>query len=373
VDIWSLASRRLSALFALCAAGGLTLVIAAGVSTPPPPDPLDVAVRPSAFAKKGTTTGITRRGNRLIAVGPRGLILLSVDAAKTWTQIESPVATDLVTVKFTDDRTVWAVGHDAVALRSLDGGASWERLLDGRMLLKLMRSTYAERAKSGAAVAAAVLKEVEGAIGQSATADVLPTPFLDVWFTNAQEGWLVGAFGLVLHTIDGGQSWSPMVEQTDNERRFHLYAVTGQGEQRYIAGEQGLVLRWDAAAKRFTKVATPYAGSYFGIDLSAGRLVAYGLRGNAYVSEDNGVQWRKLDTGVDVNLVALVPVPKGGFVLVSQAGHLLAVAAGATKALPLQVPFTTEVFSATLGGEQSLVLAQVTGLRHVDLLGLPGQ
>jgi photosystem II stability/assembly factor-like uncharacterized protein len=373
VDIWSLASRRLFSLFALCVAGGVALAIAAGASTAAPPDPLDVAVRPSAFAKKGTTTGIARRGNRLVAVGPRGLILLSVDAAKTWTQIDSPVATDLVTVKFTDDRTVWAVGHDAVALRSLDGGATWERLLDGRMLLKLMRSTYTERAKSGTADAAAVLKEVEGAIGQSATADVLPTPFLDVWFADAKEGWLVGAFGLVLHTIDGGQSWLPMVEQTDNERRFHLYAVTGLGEQRYIAGEQGLVLRWDAAAKRFAKVVTPYAGSYFGIDVAAGRLVAYGLRGNAYVSEDNGVQWRKLDTGVDVNLVALVPVPKGGFVLVSQAGHLLAVAAGATKVVPLQAPFTAEVFSAAPGSDQSLVLAQVNGLRNVDLLGLPGQ
>jgi photosystem II stability/assembly factor-like uncharacterized protein len=370
VNIGLFFSRRLLALSIAC---GATLVVAAGVSKQAAPDPLDVPVRASAFAKKGTTTGVDRRGARLIAVGPRGLILLSLDAAKTWTQIDSPVATDLVTVKFTDDRTVWAVGHDAVALRSRDAGATWERVLDGRMLLKLLRSTYAERAKSGNAEAAALQKEVESAVGQSATPDVLPTPFLDVWFADAKQGWLVGAFGLVLHTVDGGQNWLPMIEQTDNDRRFHLYAVTGLGDQRYIAGEQGLVLRWDAAAQRFVKLATPYAGSYFGIAATAGRLVAYGLRGNAYVSEDNGVQWQKIETGVDVNLVAMVPVTAGGFVLVSQAGHLLAVAARSAKAVPLQAPFTSEVFSAALASEQSLVLAQVNGLRSVDLLGLPAQ
>ena len=354
-------------------AAGAGIVFAAGAPAAAPADPVDIAVRPSDFAKKGTTTGIDRRGDRLIAVGPRGLILLSVDGAKTWKQIDSPVATDLVTVKFTDASTVWAVGHDAVALRSRDGGASWERMLDGRSLLKLLLSAYAERVKNGEPGAEAVQKEITRAAAQSATPEVLPTPLLDVWFADANEGFLVGAFGLVLRTRDGGKTWEPLIERADNERRFHLYAVSGVGEQRYIAGEQGLMLRWDAARSRFVKLPTPYNGSYFGVAVAPPRLVAYGLRGNAYLSDDDGAQWRKIDTGIDANLVALVPLDGGRFVLVSQGGHVLAVAPGSLKAVPLQVPLTSEVFAAAAGDARNLVLAQVNGLRAVELLGLPGQ
>lgn len=88
------------------------------------PDPLDVATQPTDYALKWVVSGIARQGERLIAVGPRGLILASTDAAATWKQVASPVATDLVSVKFQDANTAWAVGHDAVALRTLDGGAS---------------------------------------------------------------------------------------------------------------------------------------------------------------------------------------------------------------------------------------------------------
>ena len=33
----------------------------------------------------------------------------------------------------------------------------------------------------------------------------------DVWFVDPQHGWAVGDFGVILHTDDGGQHWSPQV------------------------------------------------------------------------------------------------------------------------------------------------------------------
>lgn len=356
------------------AAVAVGVCAAAGPLRPAAQDPLDVAVQPNAFSRSGATTGIARSGDRLIAVGPRGLILLSVDGAKTWNQVPSPVGADLVTVKFTGAGTAWAVGHDAVALRSLDGGATWERVLDGRSVLKLLRETYAERARRGEAGAdAAVGREIERSAQQSATPGVLPAPFLDVWFADANEGFLVGAFGLLLRTTDGGKTWEPWIARADNERRFHLYAVTGHDDRRYIAGEQGLVLRWDASASRFVKIETPYNGTYFGIDASRDRIVVYGLRGNAYMSMDGGSQWRKIDTGVDANLVALVPLAEGRMLLVSQVGHVLAVAPGSQKATPLQVPYTTEVFAAVHAGPRGLAFAQINGIRVVELADQPTQ
>lgn len=346
---------------------GVAVTLGFGAVAAPLADPLDTPVAPSAFAAKGATAGIARSGERMLAVGPRGLILRSVDAGKSWRQVPSPVATDLVSVKFTDSNTAWAVGHDAVALRSLDGGGTWQRMLDGRLLLKLLRAAYAARA--GEPGSAEAVKEIERSAMQSARPDVLPTPFLDVWFADENEGFLVGGFGLLLRTRDGGKSWEPWMERSENERHLHLYAMAGRGEHRFIAGEQGLLLRWDVGAQRFTKVQTPYAGTFFGVDATAQRIVAYGLRGNAYLSSDGGARWEKIDTGVDASLVALVPLADTRFLLVSQDGQVLVVAPGNLKAVPQQVPFTTEVFGAAIVGSGGLALAQLNGVRVVELVG----
>ena len=39
----------------------------------------------------------------------------------------------------------------------------------------------------------------------------MPNPFLDVLFSDASEGFVIGAFGLVLRTRDGGKSWEPWI------------------------------------------------------------------------------------------------------------------------------------------------------------------
>lgn len=331
------------------------------------PDPLDIPTQPSAFASKGLTTGIARQDDRLIAVGPRGLILVSSDAAGTWKQVPSPVSSDLVSVRFTGPGQAWAVGHDAVALRSTDGGASWQKVLDGRSVLTLLRSTYTARAKAGNAQAEALLPEIERSVGQSATPDVLPSPFLDVWFADANEGFLVGAFGLILRTTDGGKQWEPWIEHLDNPRGFHLYAVTGEGDRRYIAGEQGLLLRLDAASSRFVKVETPYAGTYFGLNLRGPRLLAFGLRGNAYVQPSPEAAWNKIETGIDAHIVAAVNLSDAQLMLVSQAGHVMAVSPDMRTTTLLKTPVMGEVLGAVASGPRRIALARLNGVGTVEI------
>ena len=334
------------------------------------PDPLDVATQPSDYATKGVVSGIARQSERLIAVGPRGLILVSTDAAVSWKQVASPVATDLVSVKFQDANTAWAVGHDAVALRTMDGGASWQKVLDGRSVLTLLRETYSTRVKAGDKAADALLGEIDRSMAQSATPDALPSPFLDVWFANASEGYLVGAFGLVLRTLDGGKQWEPIVDQLDNDRRFHLYAVTGNETQRFIAGEQGLLLQFDAVSKRFVKVETPYAGTYFGIDLRGQTLLVYGLRGNAFVRPSPSEAWIKIDTGTEAHIVSAIHFSDDQLVLVSQSGQLLLVSSDFRSSKVLKNPATGEVFGAVSSGPKSIALARLSGVGTIDVGGL---
>ncbi len=332
-----------------------------------------VSPAPAGRPRSGIVSNVARLGDSLIAVGPRGLILVSRDAGAQWQQVAAPVSTDLVSVKIVDEKTAWAVGHDAVALRSNDAGSTWERVLDGRSVLELLQKTYREKAQAGDAGAEALAQEIARSAEQSATPGVLPAPFLDVAMNRQGEGFLVGAFGLVLHTADHGRTWAPWFERVDNDSRFHLYGVTMQGDEAWAVGEQGLLLKLDRSASRLVAVKTPYAGTYFGVDVRPGRLLAYGLRGNVYMSRDGGTRWDKVVTGVDANLVATLEAGDGHTLLVSQAGHVLELKADKLAVLPHQVPLTAEVLGAAVIGRKGLVFAQVNGLRAVELATLPLQ
>ena len=158
---------------------GVTLAAWAALSSAARPvleDVLDTPARVSDFARSAMVSAVARRNERMIAVGARGVIHVSRDGAATWRQVPGPVSTDLVAVRFVDDKTAWAIGHDAVALRSDDSGETWARVLDGRSVAALMRKHYGDLAKAGDAAAEKMLKEVDASLGQSATPDVLPSP-----------------------------------------------------------------------------------------------------------------------------------------------------------------------------------------------------
>jgi photosystem II stability/assembly factor-like uncharacterized protein len=282
-------------------------------------DVLDTPAAKSALAPRTLINGLARSGERLVAVGQRGHVLLSDDQGKTWRQAEVPVSSDLVAVAFPSTDHGWAVGHDGVALRSTDAGAHWTRVLDGRQAGSLLLAYYQrEGAEGDPARAAALLKEAERFAAQGAE-----NPFLDVAFENASTGYLVGAFGLILRTTDGGASWQPLLHATENPKALHLYAVRKFGDEVYIAGEQGLLLKLDRASGQFRAVELPYKGTLFGVTGNHRVVLVHGLRGTVLRSADAGRSWQTVNTGLQVGLTASSTDAQGRIVIVSQAGHVL--------------------------------------------------
>jgi photosystem II stability/assembly factor-like uncharacterized protein len=322
-------------------------------------DPLLVPAAPASFGMRSQLVSVANAGPRLIAVGRRGVILASADSGVTWQQVASPVSADLTSVRFSDAMHGWITGHDAVVLKSTDGGKSWERKLDGRATLKLLLATYGAQ---GSAPNTAIAQDAERAATQSATPGVLPYPLLDAWFASADEGFVVGAFGLVLRTVDGGASWTPWLERTENTRMNHIYAVSGSTGAVFLAGEQGFVRRLDPAGERFGAVKTPYEGSFFGMYTDKELVLAHGLRGNAFISADGGAQWRKVDTGVSANIIAALPGAGTGLVLVSQAGDVLAVPKDGTAATPIKATRAGEIYGAA-ADRGNLVTTGLGGIR----------
>lgn len=307
--------QRRTLLKALAAGGALPFAAraAAPAGTSPWRDVLDTPAQKSALAPRSLLTGLARAGQRVVAVGQRGHVLFSDDAGKSWQQAEVPVSADLTAVQFPTATAGWAVGHDGVVLHSADAGKTWTRQLDGRRLGDVLVAHYT---RSGASDSDKWLAEAKRFAAQGAE-----NPFLDVWFDDARNGTIVGAFGLVLRTGDGGKTWEPLLHATDNPKALHLYAVRRIGADLFIVGEQGTALRFESG--RFAALTLPYQGTLFGLVGKDRTVLAHGLRGNVVRSTDGGSNWTNVTTGVGVGLTASTRDERGRLVIVSQAGHVL--------------------------------------------------
>lgn len=313
------------------------------------------------------TLSVARVGDALIAVGPHGVIQRSVDAGQNWQQVASPVSSDLVQVRFIDDRNGWIVGHDSLVMHSGDAGKSWQVQLDGRSLLALLHDYYQPLADKGDAAAAQVLNEVATASGSTATPGVLAAPFLDVLFDGHGNGFVAGAFGMLLHSTDNGAHWQPWVERSDNERRMHLYGLAQRDGVFYISGEQGLLLKQDVAAERFTHIELPYAGTLFGVAALNDVLLVHGLRGNLYASRDEGQQWQKIDTGIASSLVNIVS-QGDRWLVIGQGGELAGLDLQALKVDKLPRMQGGEVYGVSDSGKPGeLLVSRFSGARVVNI------
>ena len=327
----------------------LTASMATAVASATFRDVLELPSAASRYAATSLLIGVAMAGMRIVGVGQHGHIVYSDDQGKKWLQASVPVSSDLVAVQFPTPQKGWAVGHDGVVLHSSDGGATWVKQFDGRVAARLMESVYA-----GSAAADEIQKN------SSQEAD---KPFMDVCFENETTGFIVGAFSLIFRTTDGGKNWSPWYDRIDNPRRFHLYAIRSIGQDIYITAEQGTVFKLDRQAGRFTAINTPYAGSYFGITGTSGALVAFGMRGNAYRSRDNGSNWQKVETGVPVGLVGATMTGEGKLVLVSQGGHILVSSDNGASFVPIKMDHPVPAAAVVALGTETVAMVGPLGAK----------
>lgn len=289
----------------------------------------------SQRAERSVLQAVTRAGDRLVAVGERGLVLLSDDGGASWRQASVPVSVTLTAVNFPTPRHGWAVGHFGTVLHSADGGETWQRQLDGATAAKLtVDAVTAAAAASDDPAAARRVAEAERLV-----ADGPDKPLLDLHFADAQHGIVVGAYNLIFRTDDGGKNWRSLAAQVDNPGGRHLYAIRAAGRQLYLAGEQGLVLRADDGGEHFQRVKTPYQGSYFTLaGNAAGEVVVAGLRGKAFRSADGGASWEALAVPAPVSIVASTLDGDGRLLLANQAGEIYASADMGRSLAPLAQP-----------------------------------
>ena len=266
------------------------------------------------MASRSLLLDVAATDDQVVVVGERGHVLLADQPKGPWKQSRVPTRVTLTAVYFHDRRLGWAVGHDAVILRTIDGGRNWNRVHDA--------------------------PEEEA-------------PLLDVWFRDDQYGIAVGAYGLYLISSNGGLRWSRSAMNLLNETSgsqsayqaydglkkqssslderisdsfdAHLNSIVGAANgSLYIAAEAGGLYRSDDDGRSWIRLNSPYHGSFSGIlPLMNERLLAYGLRGNMYLSEDSGRSWRRIETTTKELLTDGLYTTEGRIIIVGLGGTVL--------------------------------------------------
>ncbi len=162
------------------------------------------SVQTSASQSRPTAIFFVDRYNGWIC-GENGTIQRTTDGGAHWALQETSITEQLVDIHFVDDNIGWAAGGKDGEVRQIlhteNGGSSWTLQATG-----LSTSTVA---------------------------------FGHMDFIDAETGWLVGAEGVILHTIDGGATWQQQTSNTTAELTSVDFVDANYGS---VVGANGLVL-----------------------------------------------------------------------------------------------------------------------------------
>jgi len=194
-----------------------------------------------------------------------------------------------------------AVGERGHILYSDDNGTNWTQAqVPTRQVLTAVRFVDAQ---NGWAVGydKLILHSADGgeswSVQHADPASDEGAPLLDLLFTDENTGFAIGAYGALYSTTDAGKHWQEVSDWLDNPDGYHLNAIaqTTDGTL-FIVGEAGSIFRSRTKGLTWETLQSPYDGSLFGVlgtGKSAGVLV-FGLRGHIYNSTDWGENWQRV-------------------------------------------------------------------------------
>jgi len=389
---------------------------------------------PSALATKDLLLAVTDAGSRLVAVGEFGHIIYSDDNGKTWTQAERvPTQATLTSVDFADEKNGWAAGHDRVIVATTDGGKTWalQYSLDiatargDRMPMRLCPApqevplppapgledefaqppttegdcTYpdfeADSMGGPDSFAGIVFNWAGPLIPKPPEKDV---PFLGIVFTSATHGFAVGGFSTTLETKDGGKTWMPrrLVQTAADDYHFNG-AIRGADQSIFIPAERGQIVRskddgatWDVVSGLIETdaqgnpvmdeelgpdVPKVYQGSFWGgFPRRDGSVAIVGMRGNIWVSANQGDSWARIGAGATPEpLNGGVELADGTLIVTGNGGAVLRSADGGKSFdTALSRPDRKAIATAAGGETGQLILFGEFGVDTTAMTAAPG-
>lgn len=225
-----------------------------------------------------------------IVCGYKGKILRTRDGGRSWQRIASPTRKSLYAIHFADASHGWIVGQEGTILSSRDGGQSWQEQSSG-VAVHLFGVDFITPQRGWAVGARATLllardggehwegKKVPlssvGVHREIAPALEDPTYYY-VDFLDEQTGWIIGDYGNIRSTRDGGVTW--------DSRHASLLGQQIRPQERKIKDAMDMP-------------------SFFTIRFLDGRYgLVTGIGGALAETRDGGEHWQFLHPSLPVNL-----------------------------------------------------------------------
>jgi photosystem II stability/assembly factor-like uncharacterized protein len=201
------------------------------------------------------------------AVGDLGRVFHTTDGAKTWDRQTFGGTHSFVSLACPDSQHLWAAGQAGDIVFSGDGGKTWQPQ------------------KSGTT-----------------------RQLLDVAFANTQRGIAMGDFGTLVRTDDGGNTWAKVTLPDDTKLPPDIAEVVAPGDivlysatftdpdHVWVVGEFGTILASTDGGTSWHQQQSPVETSLFGVSFAdQQRGWAVGLESTLLVTTDGGISWRKSD------------------------------------------------------------------------------
>ena len=198
-------------------------------------------------------------------------------------------------------------------------------------------------------------------------------PFLDVWFTDEQNGFAIGAFNYFFVTTDGGRTWTDGSARLPNPEFLHLYSISPiVGNVLLMVGEFGMVMRSLDAGNSWESLDLGYEGTLFSVSGAAGEAWVAGLRGNVFYSPDAGNSWQHVKQKTEASLLGSYIKGEGSASFVGLGGVQLDIdLSGALPSIKVEKASASTLAALTSVGGSGLVLVGQSGIARKGSDGKP--
>ena len=259
-----------------------------------------------------------------LVVGYNGKVLKTADAGVTWEVIDSGSPNALYSVGFVDEKIGWIVGQEAEILRTEDGGNTWAKQAGDIYMTDECRAPDREE-------------------------DCALAPLFSLSVIDANNAVAIGDRSLITVTKDGGKTWSSSTLEPEGLDQMDLNTLLAFEDpvlydvhffdptNGFVVGEFGKIYKTiDGGEHWIEKQKTLVGSQYFDVlDLPTFFDVEFSDRNNGYVvglegrvahTTDGGETWAWVEHGVaeyDAPFYASEILPNGDLWVVGAGGQVV--------------------------------------------------